>query len=140
MKKHIFITTIFALLLTCCLTAAGAATASEKDEFTTSMIDPGGDRLLGLWQSEAGDRKIEIYRQGDRYFGKVLYDAKNKVQPGTVVLKDMVYQRNVWKGKVFVPSRGRMYNVQLNLKDATKLEMIASAGFISQKRFFFRVN
>ena len=40
---------------------------------TSAMANTTPDVILGEWISEAKDGKITIYKQGERYFGKITW-------------------------------------------------------------------
>lgn len=115
-----------------------------------SAIAQTADDILGKWQSGHGNGRIEIYKRGDTYFGKIIWlkdptdeSGKPKVdihnpskelrsQPiiGLDVLKDLTYKGNgVWgNGEIYDPKSGRSYNSQLSLPEKNKLNIRAYFG------------
>jgi len=72
---------------------------------TTMLANTSPDVILGEWISEAKDGKITIFKQGERYFGKITWGKtpgkkdtnnpdpklRNREIVGTVILKDFVF-------------------------------------------------
>ncbi len=50
--------------------------------------DTKGDQILGQWLNEEKDEKIELYKTGDRYFGKLIWSAKLMSSDGEISKKD----------------------------------------------------
>jgi uncharacterized protein (DUF2147 family) len=106
-----------------------------------------GDAILGLWQSEYGDGRIQIYKTGDVYAGKIIWLKENldefgepktdhnnpsgilRQQPlkGLEVLSDFSYKGNhVWEdGMVYDPRSGKWYSCILSMSSSDQLEMRA---------------
>ena len=107
------------------------------------------DKILGEWLNEEKDGKIEIYKTGNSYFGKIIWgnnifeddsktskkDVKNpddKLQSRTllnmVILSDFQFNDGVWdNGKIYDPKSGKTYNCTIKLKD-DKLEIRGYVG------------
>ena len=90
------------------------------------------DVILGEWISEPKDGKIAIFKQGDRYYGKITWgktpgkkdvnnpDARlrNRELVGTVILKDFVFKGGSWEsGTIYDPHSGKTYDCILKVKD-----------------------
>lgn len=111
------------------------------------------DAITGIWLSEDKDGKIEIYKSGNYYYGKLiwgkgLYEADGKTpkkdtkNPDTklrerpllnlVMLSRFTYEDGEWiDGEVYDPTSGKTYSskMMLNGKD---LEL---RGFIGTSLF-----
>lgn len=110
--------------------------------FSTSSVlaqSVEGDKILGIWSSEDKTGKIEIYKSGNKYFGKLIWgktmyeaggttsrkdeknlDAKLKSRnlKDMVMLTNFLYNDGVWEdGKVYDPYNGKTYSSTLKLKD-----------------------
>lgn len=100
----------------------------------------GADAIIGKWLNPDGTRKMEIYKTGSYYLGKLIWidasvsSAKAKV--GDVVLKDFTYADGKWKGKVVV--KGDSYSGSLKL-NGNVLSITASMGFLSKTKAWTRV-
>ena len=106
------------------------------------------DVILGEWISEPKDGKIAIFKQGERYFGKITWgktpgkkdinnpDVKlrNREIVGTVILKDFVFKGSSWEnGTIYDPHSGKTYDCILKVKDNNqKLDI---RGFVGMAMF-----
>ena len=108
------------------------------------------DAILGVWFNEEKDAKIEVYKSGDYYFGKVIWlknpldangkpktdienpDPKLKVRPrlNLVVLTNLAYKAGVKyeKGKIYDPKSGKTYSCQAELAGNNKLKLRGYIG------------
>ncbi len=109
-----------------------------------------GDSVLGFWQSEHGNARIHIYKNGETYDGKLIWlkeetnsSGKPKVdinnpsemlrsQPvkGLEVLKNFKYSNDrTWEdGTVYDPRSGKTYDCKLSMRSSDKLEVRAFYG------------
>jgi uncharacterized protein (DUF2147 family) len=110
----------------------------------------GADAVLGTWVTGSGDGHVEIYKQGNKYFGKIVWlkepnseqgtpkvdknnpDVKLRTQPilGMVNLRDFEYDGdNEWEdGQVYDPKKGKDYSCQMTLTDPNTLEVRGYIG------------
>jgi uncharacterized protein (DUF2147 family) len=110
----------------------------------------GADAVLGTWVTGTGKGHVEIYKQGNQYFGKIVWlkepntdqgtpkvdknnpDPKLRSQPilGLVNLRDFTYGGdNEWEdGKVYDPEKGKDYSCQMTLTDPNTLEVRGYIG------------
>ncbi|MBO9632866.1 MAG: DUF2147 domain-containing protein [Chitinophagaceae bacterium] len=108
------------------------------------------DKVLGQWLSEDKDGKIEIYKTGNKYFGKLvwaskMYEADGKTSrkdeknnnPGLrnrdlkdlVILTNFIYDDGVYiDGKIYDPKSGKTYSCKMTL-DGDKLDIRGYVGF-----------
>jgi uncharacterized protein (DUF2147 family) len=111
------------------------------------------DQVIGLWLTEEKDGKIEIYKVGNAYHGKIVWgndmkeadektlkkDVKNpdpKLRQRTLqdlpLLSGFVYRNGVWEdGKIYDPQTGKTYSCTMKYKSG-KLEI---RGFIGISLF-----
>lgn len=115
----------------------------------TPPTDP--DAVLGTWLNGTKRGHIQIYKQGDRYFGKIIWlkepndpltnkpkmDTKNsnvalRARPimGLNVMKSFEYDGgNVWdEGKIYNPEDGKEYSCKMTLKDPNTLNVRGYVG------------
>ena len=100
------------------------------------------DAVLGEWLAESKDGKVLIYKQGEKYFGKISWgrdgdkkdlnnpDTKLKTQPiiGSVILKGFDFTGKVWEnGTIYDPNNGKTYSCTIKMKKTNELEI---RGFI----------
>ncbi|HEX6847167.1 MAG TPA: DUF2147 domain-containing protein [Chitinophagaceae bacterium] len=107
------------------------------------------DDIIGVWLTAGKEpAKIEIYKSGDKYFGKIIWlknpvqDNKSRVdannpdrskrsQPiiGLIILKDFKFDGDEWEsGKIYDPESGDTYSCYLTLKDKTTLKVRGYIG------------
>ncbi len=109
------------------------------------------DDIIGTWLVQKKDGKVEIYKQGNRYFGKITWlnepnnsDGKPKTdnhnpdtQKRTQTIVGLVVVKNlVWKGagkweeaSVYDPNNGKTYSALVKMKDKNTLELTGFIGF-----------
>ena len=97
------------------------------------------DAILGIWLSEQKDGKIEIYKSGNKFFGKLIWGnemfetdgktskkdtkntdekLKNRNLKDLILLSDFVYEDNTWTGgKIYDPQTGKTYSCAMKLKN-----------------------
>jgi uncharacterized protein (DUF2147 family) len=145
--------TLCVLLLACGV--FGAAWADEADG------------IVGQWLSEKSDARFEIYKDGGKYCGKIIWlqepvyppddseaglpkhDRKNpdpamRNQPilGLQLLKDFEYKGdNAWAGgTIYNPENGKLYNAKLRLdgKDTPKVRGYIGISLIGETTVWTR--
>ncbi|GAA4338415.1 DUF2147 domain-containing protein [Flaviaesturariibacter amylovorans] len=103
-----------------------------------------GDAIVGEWLSSSKEGKIQIYRQGNKYFGKISWsknpgnlDTKNPDEKlrsrtivGSVILKDFEFDGdNEWEdGTIYDPKSGKTYSCNMELKNANQLKIRGYIG------------
>lgn len=106
------------------------------------------DAILGKWLNSSGEGQIEIYKKGEKYFGKLAWmkepnvngkpklDAKN---PSTSlqkrpllnleILQDFVFEDGKWTdGKIYDPKSGKTYSCNMTLKGSDVLNVRGYVG------------
>ncbi len=115
-----------------------------------------GDKIVGLWSTPEKDCKIEIFRSGSKYYGRIVWlkeplypadddrgmagrpiaDCENpnpglRSRPliGLRLMEGFSYVgRNVWgKGTIYNPDNGKTYRCKITLSARDRLEV---RGFI----------
>lgn len=91
--------------------------------------NPGAaDKIIGVYWSPKKDAKIEIYKKGDRYFGKSIWTAtkrKDLKNPnpslrqndllGSELFTDFVYKDGTYEdGKIYDPESGKTYDCKMS--------------------------
>ena len=116
----------------------------------SSAFAQSADAVLGVWHTEGKESKVEIYKQGGKYFGKVIWlgrtnpdgspllDAKNpnekqrtRLIQGLTIMKDFTYDgKNVWDdGEIYDPKNGKTYSCKMTLLNANQLDVRGYIGF-----------
>ena len=94
--------------------------------------------ITGKWAFPESLREIEVYKQSNKYYGKIIKvsgnDEKEKV--GHIMLKDLVYDQTdkKYKGEVNSPS-GMTASGELLLIDENKLQINVQKFFIMNKSY-----
>ncbi|MGF7080950.1 DUF2147 domain-containing protein [Mucilaginibacter sp. UYCu711] len=107
----------------------------------SNLQTPETDRVIGIWQSERKDSKVEIYKSGGKYYGKLLAGWGNKIYQAdgktltkdeknpdvnlrnhtllnTTILSDLTYHDGEYTGgKLYDARSGKSYNCQMKVKD-----------------------
>ncbi len=115
--------------------------------------------ILGIWLTENDESKIEIYKSGNEYFGKIIWlkepndkngnpkkdvnnpdkTKRNNAAIGILILKNVRYENGAWKGTLYGPKRGKEVACSLKLTSKDVLEGFVSYGFLSGSRKWRRV-
>lgn len=106
---------------------------------TSLSMAQDGD-IIGNWLNEEKDAKIEIYKTGSKYFGKLIWgqnlmmadgslrkDDKNpditlktRTLLNTVIVKDLQYKGKEWTGgTIYDPKSGNTYSCTIKLEGNT---------------------
>jgi uncharacterized protein (DUF2147 family) len=108
------------------------------------------DDILGLWLNEDKDAHVEVYKEGDKYFGKIVWlkfpndevtgkpkvddenpdeSLQNEPVLGLVLLKDFVFDEDEWdSGTIYDPKNGKTYDCYMVLKDKDNLKIRGYIG------------
>lgn len=114
------------------------------------------ESIEGIWLTEEGDSKIEIYQRNDKYFGKIVWlnqstdkngtpfkdrnnpnkDLRNRPLMGIDMLEDLQYRDGKWYGKIYAPKRGLKMDAVLETPGKDKLRLnISYRGFTRQQNW-----
>ncbi len=100
------------------------------------------DAVVGIWFNAEKDGKVQIYKQNDKYFGKLIWmktprkdtenpDAKlraNDLQ-GVILLKDFKFTGKSWEdGTIYDPKNGKTYSCIIKPKGANNLDIRGFVG------------
>lgn len=120
------------------------------------------DDILGKWLNPSGEGQIEIYKRGDKFFGKLAWikepndekgkpktdeknpneSLRNKPVLNLEILKNFVFDDGKWiDGTIYDPKSGKTYSCKLTLKDANQLSVRGFIGvsLIGRTEVFKRV-
>ena len=111
------------------------------------------DDILGTWFNEPKDSKIEIYKKGNAYYGKIIWlkdntnddgtapkvdknneDPKEQIKPivGKVIVHDLVWDEDdtEWDdGEIYDPRSGNTYSAYAKLESKDLLFLKGYIGF-----------
>jgi uncharacterized protein (DUF2147 family) len=109
---------------------------------------PPADRVLGNWLNAEKDARIEIYKTGNKYYGKIIWgknifnpdgssrtDLKNpneklksRLLLNLVILTNFTYDDGEWNGgKIYDPKSGKTYSCFMKL-DGSNLKIKGYIG------------
>jgi len=111
--------------------------------FSTAVREHSPDAIVGIWQNGTGKGHIQIYKQNNKYYGKIIWlkDGKdksgnpkvdlknpdpakrNKPLIGLIMLRDFKYEEEgEWSGgRLYNPSDGKEYKAYFRMKDPRTL-------------------
>lgn len=118
--------------------------------FLSASFAQSKDDILGKWISEHGSGKIEIYKDGDSYAGKLIWlkeplneegkvktdihnpseELKTRPVMGLEIFKNITFKGDgeFTDGTVYDPKSGKTYNCKMTLKSKDKLEIRGFMG------------
>jgi len=106
------------------------------------------DAIVGKWVNATGEAHIDIFKKGEKYFGKIVWlkdpnDEKGKPKTdyknpdpaltsrptlGLEILKNFKYEEGKWKGgKIYDPKTGKTYSCTITPKGTN---LISIRGYI----------
>jgi uncharacterized protein (DUF2147 family) len=112
------------------------------------------DKIVGVWLNEDKTTKIEIFKTGNTYSGKIVWlaqpndakgnprldknnpdpDKRNQKILGLTIISELKYSNNKWSGGTFYgPKRGQYANCSINLKSG-QLLITVSKGILSETK------
>ncbi len=119
---------IMALVITC---------FTAKSQVTEAQI-------LGEWMSPIKDSRVLIYKQQEKYYGKITWGSgsstKDEKNPktelrsrdlvGLVILNNFKFDGDdTWyDGSIYDPREGKTYSCKMTLKDASRLSIRGYVG------------
>lgn len=112
------------------------------------------DKINGLYWSPHKDAKIEIYKKGDKYYGKSVWvanprkDSENPVKAlqsrdvqGIELLTDFTFVKDIYKGgKIYDPESGKTYDCKMTLAGNTlKVRGFIGFSLLGRTEIFERI-
>ena len=107
--------------------------------FTTAVAQSADD-VVGVWLTDGGKSKVEIYKKGDEYYGKIVWlktpnyedgtpkidknnpedELKNRPILGMLLLTDFEFDDDMWEdGEIYDPESGKTYSCEMTLEGDT---------------------
>lgn len=107
------------------------------------------DAIVGTWINSTGEAHVNVFKKGEKYFGKISWlkapkDEKGNVKTdlknpdvslrskpilGMEMLRDFVYEEGKWTdGKIYDPKSGKTYSCNMNIKSNGELNMRGYIG------------
>lgn len=141
------------LLLVCFSLTSLAAVADDPDA------------IVGKWLSSKKRNQVQIYKQGNKYFGKLVWmvepvdpttkkpkvdkenpneTLRNRPLMNVVLVTNLVYKgNNTWgDGEIYNPEDGKTYNCEVSMKEANAIDLrgyVMGISFLGKTRTWTRV-
>ncbi|MDR1345567.1 MAG: DUF2147 domain-containing protein [Bacteroidales bacterium] len=92
-----------------------------------------GQNITGIWLTENGESKVEIYERNSEFFGKVIWvkEQTEKAQKsvGVTILKNFVRQEdNTYKGSIFAPHLDKTFKGAITSKSESEITVRGFLG------------
>ncbi|GAA3953612.1 DUF2147 domain-containing protein [Pedobacter ginsengiterrae] len=119
------------------------------------------DAIVGKWLNASGEGQIEVYKKGDKYYGKLAWlkepnlngkpkmDSKNPTASlqsrpllNLEILKDFVFEDGKWTdGTIYDPKSGKTYSCNISLKgnDVMNVRGYIGISLLGRSEAFKRV-
>lgn len=109
------------------------------------------EAIVGGWINGDKDAKVSIYKEGDKYYGKITWlrepneddgtpkvddenpDKSKRTQPimGLVILKGFDFEEGYWKnGSIYDPKNGKKYDCEMWLDGKDELKIRGYWGIV----------
>ena len=117
------------------------------------------DKIIGVWLNDEANSKIEIYKTGNTYSGKIIWiaqlennpelnpkDTKNpdpgkRNQPilGMDIITGLKYLNGKWvNGEIYTPKRGVYADCEVELSITKQLKIFVSKGMFTRTKTWIR--
>jgi uncharacterized protein (DUF2147 family) len=117
------------------------------------------DKIIGVWLNEEKTNKIEIYKDGDTYRGRIVWIAqldnnpgfnpkdKNNPNPekrnqsilGMDIITGLKYSDGKWlNGIIYNPQKGKYADCKVDLPADTQLNLVVSKGLFSKTKTWIK--
>ena len=87
--------------------------------------------LTGTWNTGNQNTLVKIYKQNEYYIGEIILTENENVKPGTLIMKDVTFNKGKWTGKMYAPQQKEWYNAEL-IPVNNKLTITVTVGFFSK--------
>jgi uncharacterized protein (DUF2147 family) len=108
------------------------------------------DLILGKWLTANGDAHVQIYPNGNKFSGKLVWlkdplddngkprldneNPKNELTKrpilGLIFLKDFIYKDGIWEGgTIYDPKTGKTYSCKISAEGKDKINVRGFVGF-----------
>ncbi|WP_143960862.1 DUF2147 domain-containing protein [Litoribacter populi] len=115
---------------------------------TQNVFAQSADDIKGVWYNTEKDAKVEIFKEGDKYFGKIVWlkepeengqpkvdknnsDKSKRDRPimGMRLLRDFEFDGKAWEdGTIYDPKEGKTYSCIIKMKNPNTLEVRGYVG------------
>ena len=111
----------------------------------------GADDIIGIWYNDDATAKIEIFKNGDKFYGRIIWlkeplneQGKEKLDKNNpdekkrnvklmmlVILRNFIYDnddKNYQDGNIYDPKNGKDYSCKMTLTDKDHLDVRGYVG------------
>ena len=113
-----------------------------------SLFSQSSDSIVGKWYNTEKDAQVEIYKEGSKFFGKIVWlqdptdngkpkvdknngDISKRERPiiGMKLLNNFEHKGSTWEnGTIYDPKNGKIYSCIIKKKDNKTLEVRGYVG------------
>ena len=107
-------------------------------KINSNIVSDEAEKIVGIWFTDDKTSKIQIYKNENQYFGKIIWMASKaskeelKIKPkvGYQIFKKFTFEgKNVWSGgQVSDPRSGMTVSGKMTLKDENTLNVRGYVG------------
>lgn len=119
--------------------------------FIFTMFANDADKCLGIWLTEDKSAKVEIYKKGEKYFGKLIWlkepnNEKGKPKVDDKNPDDKLKSRPIWglefvwgfeydgedtweDGNIYDPKSGKTYSAEFTIENNDTMKLRGYVGF-----------
>ncbi|MFD2570018.1 DUF2147 domain-containing protein [Spirosoma soli] len=97
--------------------------------------DRTADQILGRWLFPGRGSSVEVYRAGDRYFGRIAeVSPAGKKEYGLtknqLLFTDLMFDGSGWSGGQLIhPKTGNSFDVEIEMRDSRTLRAVVYKGW-----------
>lgn len=98
---------------------------------SSSFAQTKSDDILGTWLTSDGERKISVYKQNEKYFGKIIWvkNSDKKDEIGKIVMKDLEFSKGEYDdGSFIMPMEKHSADCAAIFKKGNVLQIIIYHG------------
>lgn len=123
--------------------------------FAFSAFAQSSDPIIGKWENSSKEGRVEIYKRGDKYFGKLYWikdsskkDIKNpdknlkdrKIE-GLEILTNFTKKSSVYEGgEIYDPKSGKTYSAKMTPKgDKLEVRGFVGVSLLGRTEVFTRI-
>lgn len=82
--------------------------------------------IEGIWNSGTENTKVEISQKNGEWVGKIISSDNEKATTGTVILKNLKKQHEIWKGELYSPRKKEWFDAVLKVEGSQLLVTVKS--------------
>jgi uncharacterized protein (DUF2147 family) len=84
--------------------------------------------LSGKWNTGEKNTIVQFEEVDGVFIGKIISSGNKKVEPGTLIIKEVVPEGDHWSGKIFSLKRKKWYDTEIS-SSGYSLSIVISVGY-----------